>query len=195
MESCPIKEKQISAKWPEEKNTANLGGIKQAGSKRVMAMHVFQIYGLIILHWSDKTSTTDRCARTHSSCCHFLIFGSVTMSWNVPTHGPVHGYSVNQHLLDQAKASVHFFLVAVIPQNRQRNLHVIMFKQSALVCWLIVVNVIKRATEPQTCLTQTRSQSNNCTAAGSKTLSLHMQSLWWPFHHQTPNSHSTCLCI
>lgn len=78
MESCPIKEKQISVKClcdgRKKKNTANLGGIKHTGSKRVMAMHVFQIYGLIILHWSDKTSTTDRCARTHSSCCHFLIF-------------------------------------------------------------------------------------------------------------------------
>lgn len=99
------------------------------------------------------------------------------MSWNLPTHDPVHGYSVNQHLLDQAKASVHFILVAVIPQNRQRNPHVIMFKQRVLVGWPIVVNVIKRATEPQTCLTQTRSQSNNCTAAGNKTLLLHMQSL------------------
>lgn len=66
------------------------------------------------------------------------------MSWNLPTHGPVHGYSVNQHLLDQAKASVHFILVAVIPQNRQRNLHVIMFKQSVLVCWLIVSKCNKK---------------------------------------------------
>lgn len=56
-----------------------------------------------------RNSTPDRCGRTHSSCCHFLIFCSVTMSQTVQAHGPVHRYSVNQKLLDQAKgfSSLH----------------------------------------------------------------------------------------